>query len=285
MSTLLWIVAAGLAMAAFTLVGGLAFLLSDATFKRLVMPLVAMAAGSLLGGALFVMLPEATEQGHGSLAPWVWVAAGFVCFLVLEQFLHWHHCHRSTHDHEDCAGHGHGHAAHAEEGGARPFTVLMFIAACVHHVLCGLAMGSAFLVDVRFGIITWLVEAVHEVPQELGDFGIFVHGGWSRRKALLLNFTSGLFFLVGGVVAWSVARTLDVQFLIPFAAGNFIYIAASDLIPEINRHGGGDLRRSVTHFLAFLGGLGLILLLTRLVGEHHHHDGHHGEEVEAGEAG
>ena len=172
---------------------------------------------------------------------------------MLEQFLHWHHCHKATSEHTD------------------PVNLLILVAASLHHVLCGMAIASAFLIDVRFGIITWLVEAAHEVPQGLGDFGIFIHGGWSRKKALLVNFGAGLFFLVGGVVAWLLSWHVDVDFLVPFGAGNFIYIAASDLIPEIKHGGEGDPARSLVHFLSFVLGLAILLGLAMVLGDLHGH--------------
>jgi zinc and cadmium transporter len=115
-------------------------------------------------------------------------------------------------------------------------TYLILIADGVHNFIGGLAVAGAFLIDVRVGIRTWLAAAAHEVPQELGDFGIVIHGGWNKGKALLYNFLSALTFLLGGIIAYSASFALDVTFLLPFAAGNFIYIAAADLIPEIKHH-------------------------------------------------
>ena len=113
------------------------------------------------------------------------------------------------------------------------------------------------MVDTRVGITAWLAAASHEIPQELGDFGALVHAGWSRRAALLFNGLSGLGFLAGGMSTLLLSRGADVRFLVPFAAGNFIYIACADLVPEINRH--EDWRTNVLHFLAFASGLGLLL--------------------------
>jgi zinc and cadmium transporter len=129
----------------------------------------------------------------------------------------------------------------------------------LHNFLGGLGVGALFLIDIRLGIAAWLAAAAHEVPQELGDFAVLVHGGWSRRKALLFNLLSGLTFLVGGIMAWMASATLDISFLLPFAAGNFIYIGASDLVPEVNKH--VDLVTNIILFVSFVAGLGLLWLM------------------------
>jgi zinc and cadmium transporter len=214
MSTLAWIFVFGLAMSALALVGGVTTLISERRLERLLMPLVALAAGSLLGGAFFHMLPEAIEQTGNKLSVYVWLVAGFAAFFVLEQYLHWHHCHRPVSEHA-------------------PLGYLILVADALHNFLGGLAVGAAFTVDVRVGVVTWLVAAAHEVPQELGDFGILVHSGWKVRAALAYNLASALTFLVGGLVAYAISGALDVAFLLPFAAGNFVYIAAADLVPQI----------------------------------------------------
>jgi zinc and cadmium transporter len=107
--------------------------------------------------------------------------------------------------------------------------------------------------------MAWIAAAAHEIPQELGDFAVLVHGGWSRRGALVFNFLSALTFLVGGLLAYFASLSTDVAFLLPVAAGNFLYIGASDLVPEINKH--EDAKRNVEHFMAFLAGLFLLLAL------------------------
>ena len=132
-------------------------------------------------------------------------------------------------------------------------TYLLLVGDGLHNFLGGLAVAGTFLIDIRLGIITWLAAAAHEVPQELGDFGVLVHGGWERKKALVYNVISALTFLVGGLVAYGASFRLDVTFLVPFAAGNFIYIGATDLIPEVKAH--ADSRSNAIHFLAFATGL------------------------------
>jgi zinc and cadmium transporter len=245
-TTLAWIVAGGLAMGAISLVGSVTLLLSEATQRRITRPLVAFAAGSLLGGALLHMIPEASAQTAG-MAPYVSVLAGFSLFLAIEQFLHWHHCHRET---ADCHP---------------PLGYLILVGDGLHNLLGGLAVGAAFVADLRVGFTIWLAAAAHEVPQELGDFGVLVHGGWSRRRALAFNLLSSSTFLLGGVVAWAAAERFDTSWLLGFAAGNFLYIGASDLVPEVNRH--RDLRMGALHFLAFTAGAGLLAALKLALGD------------------
>lgn len=138
-----------------------------------------------------------------------------------------------------------------------PLGYLILVADGVHNLVGGLAVGAAFLVDTQVGLVTWAAAAAHEVPQELGDFGILVHAGWSRTRALLFNFVSALTFLVGGLLAYALASKIEVVWLLPFAAGNFLYISAADLVPELTRHEGGARKA----FLTFTFVLGLIVLL------------------------
>ncbi|MFH0243387.1 ZIP family metal transporter [Streptomyces sp. HK10] len=238
MSVLWWIVLSGLAMSALALTGGIALLLPERAFRRVVVPLVALAAGALLGGALFHMLPESVRVLGNDLTVYAWVAAGLLSFLVLEQFLHWHHCHRPVSDH-------------------RPLGCLILIADGLHNLVGGMAVGGAFVVDVRLGLVTWLVAAAHEVPQELGDFGILVHSGWSPRQALAYNLVSALTFPLGGLAAYAAADGIDVAVLVPFAVGNFLYIAVADLLPEITTS--PVPREKVLHTASFALGLAALL--------------------------
>jgi zinc and cadmium transporter len=162
-------------------------------------------------------------------------------FFALEQFLHWHHCERAA---SDCR---------------QPLTYLILIGDGLHNFLGGIGVGALFLTDIRLGIAGWFAAAAHEVPQELGDFAVLIHGGWGRKKALLFNLISGFTFLLGGILAWMASSALDVSFLIPFAAGNFIYIGASDLVPEVNKH--VDPIKNIIHFLSFVAGVALLWLM------------------------
>lgn len=238
---LVWILTFGFLMSLIALIGSVTLVLREETLNRLLLPLVAFAAGTLIGGAVFHMIPASVEEMGNVTGVYVWIMAGFVMFLALEQFLNWHHSHRSS------------------EQAKRPLTYLILIADGVHNLIGGLFVGASFLVDIRLGITAWLVAAVHEVPQELGDFAVLVHGGWSKVGALLFNFISALSFPLGAVLSYVLSSRLDVTFLIPFAAGNFLYIGAADLIPEIKATTG--LRSNLLHLAAFALGLATLLLV------------------------
>jgi zinc and cadmium transporter len=246
MTPLGWIVLSGLLMSAIALVGSVTLVLSSETLKKITLPLVAFAAGSLIGGAFLHMIPEGLAQGGGGHGFFLWIVAGFAVFFALEQLLHWRHCHRSTTDSK------------------RPLTYLILLGDGLHNYIGGLAVAGTFLVDIRLGITTWLAAAAHEVPQELGDFAVLIHGGWEKRRALLFNLLSGLAFLAGGLTTYFVSFRIDVAFLVPFAAGNFIYIGASDLVPEVNRH--EKLASNLIHFVAFCSGLALMWVINATLG-------------------
>lgn len=233
--SLLAILASGAAMSAVALVGAVALLAPEATLTRWVKPMVALASGTLFGGALFHMMPHAIASSGGGLSPFVGIAVGFSAFLALDQLLHWHHCHRLPSEH------------------TAPLTWLLLLADGLHNLLGGMAIGAMFLVDLRAGWAGWLAAVMHEVPQELGDFGVLVHGGWSPRRALAFNFLSALTFLLGGVAVWSIGARVEVEALVAVGAGNFLYIAAADLVPEFRTT--QQLSRGVERFFGFVAGL------------------------------
>jgi zinc and cadmium transporter len=193
------------------------------------------------------MIPAGIARSGSNTGFYVWVLAGFSAFFVLEQLLHWHHCHRAT---ASCR---------------HPLTYLILIGDGLHNFLGGFAIAGTFIADVRLGVMAWLAAAAHEIPQELGDFGVLIHGGWSKRQALLFNLLSASTFLAGGLLAYAVSFTVDVSFLIPFAAGSFLYIGASDLVPEVKEH--EKLAVNLQNFLSFLAAVTLMLVI-KLALEH-----------------
>lgn len=247
MTALHWILLSGLIMAAIALVGSVTLVLKEETLRRILLPLVAFSAGSLIGGAFFHMLPASVAHGMPLLTSLVILVLGFLAFFALEQLLHWHHCRNAE---ADCR---------------KPLTYLILIGDGLHNFLGGLAIAGTFLIDIRLGITSWLAAVAHEIPQELGDFGVLVHGGWPKKKALLFNMLSALTYLLGGLITYFASFTFDLAWLIPFAAGNFLYIGASDLVPEVNKH--GNPWQNFINFGAFSTGLALLYAVRLILGE------------------
>lgn len=239
MSTFAWILTSTFAMSLIAWVGLITLFFKEQFLKKIIFPLVAFSAGALLGGAMLHMIPEALEEANG-INIFLWVLIGFSLFLLLEQFIHWHHCHKAPSEHR------------------HPVTYLILIADALHNFLGGMAIASAFIIDIKLGIITWLVAAAHEIPQEFGDFGILVHGGWDKMKALWFNFISALTVVLGGIVAYFLSSQINIIYLLAIAAGNFIYISSSDLIPEIKH--AGSIKNKLIHFICFILGIALIYL-------------------------
>jgi zinc and cadmium transporter len=241
MGALGWIITTGLMMSIIALVGSITLILKKKTLKKIQVPLVAFAAGSLIGGAFLHMIPVGLAEYQNEDLFFIWILLGFGLFFILEQFLHWRHCQLDRKD------------------STKPLTYLILIGDGLHNFIGGLAIGGTFLIDTHLGIMAWLVAAAHEIPQELGDFAVLVHGGWDKSSALIFNVFSGLTFLVGGVIAFFVSHQINVSFLIPFAAGNFVYIGASGLVPEVNKH--ESLRWNLIHLLAFTFGIFIMWLI------------------------
>jgi zinc and cadmium transporter len=244
METIAWIVASGVLMSTIALLGAVTMALRTETREKLILPLVAFSAGSLMGGAFLHMIPEAVASAAGDTDVYLWVLAGFSSFFALEQFLHWHHWHGQ------------------QTSATQPLSHLMILGDGLHNFLGGIAVAGAFLVDVSLGITTWIVAAAHEVPQELGKYGVLLHAGHRRGRALLIGVLSSLTFLLGGIFAYLVSFRVDVSFLVPFAAGNFLYIAASDLVPEVNKH--HRVRVNLLHFCSFSAGIALLIAVKSL---------------------
>lgn len=237
-TTLLTILGFGLLMSLIAVIGGLFVLLPEAILRRWLKPLVAFAAGSLLGGAFFHMLPHAMHAAPPGSPVMLWVVIGFAAFFALDQLFEWHHCHRPPSEH------------------IQPLGPLLLVADGVHNLLGGLAIGAIFMMDLQAGVAAWVAAALHELPQEIGDFGAIVHSGYSRRRALFYNFLSALTFPLGGVIAYGLGQSIDVHFLIALGAGNFLYIAGADLIPEVKR--AERLRDTAVRFVSFALGAALL---------------------------
>jgi len=241
MNTLLWIIISCFIVSLMAWAGLITLVLREERLKKILLPLVAFSAGSLIGGAFLHLLPEALGMENSGNV-FIWLLIGFMFFFLMEQFLHWHHCHRVPSEHKT------------------PVSYLILLSDGIHNFIDGLIIAGSFLADVKLGIITWLVCLAHEVPQEIGEFGILLHGGWNKYKALKANFISALTIIPGGLLVYFVSRNVNTTFLLSFAAGNFIYIAASDLIPEIKN--GHEMKKNLLHFLSFIVGILFIFFIS-----------------------
>ncbi|NLG19451.1 MAG: ZIP family metal transporter [Fibrobacter sp.] len=241
---MLWTVLITLFISLLAWIGLITLLFKEVVLHRILLLLVSFAAGSLLGGAFLHLMMESIEEDGLRLSVFIWVLAGFVLFFVIEQFFHWHHSPKLP-----------SHRVVSK----KPFTYMILLADGLHNFIDGLAIGSSFIISVEAGLITALIVAAHEIPQELGDFGILVHGGWKKRDALVFNFFSALTIVPGGILSYLSSRSLDISSLLPFTAGTFIYIASADLIPEIKHV--SSLLRSILLLAAFLTGIALVLIV------------------------
>jgi len=215
--------------------------------KNILLYLVSFSAGAMFGDAFIHLLPEVVEENGFGLFTSASILAGIVIFFVMEKVIHWRHCHHTT-------DHNHVH----------PFAVMNLVGDGVHNFLDGLIIGVSYLVSLPVGIATTIAVILHEIPQEIGDFSVLIHGGFTRAKALFLNFVTAMIALIGTIFALLIGQQFGgiTSFLIPFAAGGFIYIAGSDLIPELHKE--TKTWKSFWQLIAFVAGIMIMLLLLLL---------------------
>lgn len=203
--------------------------------KKITIFLIALSAGALMGGAFLHLLPEAVELIEGD-TPYIFILISFVLFFLVEKVLHWRHCHDG-----DCKIHTFGY--------------MNLFGDSIHNFIDGLIIASTFLIDYKLGFITTLAIALHEIPQEIGDFGVLIHAGFEKKKALIINYLISLSIILGGIAGYFINSSIDgiISYLLPFAAGGFLYIAATDLVPEIRKH--ENIKRSIISILIFIFGV------------------------------
>lgn len=212
--------------------------------QKILLFLVSFAAGGLLGDAFLHLLPEAVEETGFTLEISLALLAGLLLFFILEKFISWRHCHIPT-------SKEHPH----------PLAFMNLVGDGLHNFTDGLIIAASFLTSFPLGIATSLAVVFHEIPQEIGDFGVLIHGGFSRKKALIFNLLSALTAIAGVIFTLSLGTRLTgfVELLIPFTAGGFIYIAGSDLIPELHKE--IDFGKSLFQLLGLILGIGVMMLL------------------------
>lgn len=240
-----------------SLAGAFTLSLGRARLERVMFLLVSFAVGAMLSGALLHLIPRAYEQLEDGALIGALVLAGVFGFFVLEKFLHWRHHHGTPEEADGGNGHHHGHRHEVA-----PFATMNLIGDAVHNLVDGMIVAAAYLVSIPAGIVTTLAVMLHEIPQEIGDFGVLVYGGYSPKKALLFNFLSGLVGVVGAVIALIIGARVEgfADYLLPITAGAFIYIAGSDLIPELNQHHSHSASQSALQLLMMVLGASVMLL-------------------------
>lgn len=211
----------------FSLFGGILLLAKEKVAIKFSHFLAAFAAGTLLGTVFFELLPEAThygenmdEHGREEINIFIFTLAGFLLFFLIERGIHWYHHHQ--------------HAFKDQK--TEPTIPLVIIGDTVHNFIDGVVIAATFLVNIPLGIVTTLAVAAHEIPQEMGDFGILIHKGMERKKIIIVNVLSALAALIGALITYWIGERVEglLPILLSMTAGFFIYIAASDLIPEIH---------------------------------------------------
>lgn len=234
------------AVSLLSLVGIVTFLNKKYTASFL-KTLVSFAAGTMAGAGFLVMLPEALEVG-ASKSVFLFLLLGVVVFFILENFLQWYHCHKGN-----CKAH--------------KFTYLSIIGDGLHNFLDGMVIAASYLINVPLGVVTTFAVIFHEIPHEMGNFGVLVYGGFSRKKALFYNFISGLTAIAGGIFVYLFKFDIFNYYalLVAFAAGNFIYIATVDLMPELHKE--EVIRKSALQLTLFLFGVFIIWFLSTYVGK------------------
>lgn len=233
-----------LAVSLMSLVGILTLSLSNRLLNKFLIYMISFSTGALFGDAFIHLLPEIVERYGFTVNVSIFIMSGIVFSFIIEKFIHWRHCHHPT-------THNHPH----------PFAVMNLVGDVVHNLIDGLIIGASYLISIPVGFATTIAVILHEIPQEIGDFGVLVHGGFSKKKALLLNFLTALVSFIGLFVALYLGGATEniTLFLVPFAAGNFIYIAGSDLIPELHKE--VEAKKSLAQLLSFILGIGVMFLL------------------------
>ncbi len=228
-----------------SLVGLLIVFLKEEDLRRTLSALVSFSVGGLLGDTFVHLIPEAAEGGGLGIDVSLWILVGIMVSFVAERFLQWRHCHIPTSEE-------HPHS----------FAYMNLFGDGVHNFIDGLIIAGSYLANTQLGIATTLAVIFHEIPQEIGDLAVLIYGGFDRSRAVFLNFSTALAAVLGAVVALGLSSLLEglVPFLIPFAAGSFIYIAGSDLIPELRKEEPGLLKSSLQLAAIVLGVLVLFLL-------------------------
>lgn len=223
-----------------SLIGLFTFSIKEEELKKILLYFVSFSVGGMIGDAFIHLLPQSIKL-NSELNLALYILLGFIASFMVEKFIHWRHCHIPT-------SKKHPH----------PFAIMNMIGDSVHNFIDGLIIGASYLTSFQIGIATTLAVVFHEIPQEIGDFSVLIYGGFKRKRALFLNFVTALTAVAGTLISLLVGAYFQnlTNFLLPFAIGNFIYIAGSDLIPELHKE--TKPIRSLVQLVMILIGIGIM---------------------------
>lgn len=230
-----------------SLIGAVFFAFNHQTLKKLLFLLLSFSVGALLGEVFLHMVPEMLTMQSIAI-PWpLLVLIGLILSFILEKFIHWRHCHD-----DECQEHTH------------PMGTMNLVGDFFHNALDGILIAGSFTVNIPLGIATTIAVTLHEIPQEISDMGILLYSGFTKKRAIILNLLTGLTAVTAAILVIIFGSFVPQigEYVVPLAAGNFLYIAGSDLIPELHRENG--IRRSGLQLLGILLGIGLMAAFTLL---------------------
>ena len=218
--------------------------LNQKKLKRILLYLISFSAGALLGDVFIHLLPEIIEKDNFSSKTSLYILSGIGIFFILEKFINWQHCH--------------GHIT--QENHIHPFAYTNLLGDALHNFIDGIIIATSYIISIPIGLATTIAVALHEIPQEIGDFGVLLHGGFTKQKALLVNFLSALAALIGAVLTIVIEKSIQniELFLIPLTIGGFIYIAGSDLIPELHKE--TNVKKSFIQLISLILGVVAVML-------------------------
>lgn len=226
-----------------SLIGIFSIPIKTENLRKILLYFVSFSAGALMGDVFIHLLPEVVKAGFTTYSS-IYILSGIVFSFIMEKFIQWRHCHlpiTQSHQHR--------------------FVTMNLFGDAIHNFIDGLIIGSSYLTSIPLGISTTIAITLHEIPQEIGDFGVLLHGGYSKKKALFFNFIIALTAVLGTILVlitsgWFQQST---QFLNCFAIGTFIYIAGSDLIPELHKE--GETKKNIKQIISFIFGIAIMFTL------------------------
>lgn len=233
--------------------GAIVMIIKQRFMKKILILMVSFAAGAMLGDVFLHMIPELAHEEALNLNSSIFILVGILIFFVLEKIIHWRHCHLSA-----CKDHPH------------PLAFMNLVGDAVHNFIDGVLIAGSFMLSIPVGIATTIAVILHEIPQEMGDFGVLLHSGMKPRRALMFNFLSALTAVAGALIVLIIGTNIDITgFIIPITIGGFLYIANADLIPELHKE--TKISQSVMQLISILIGAGIMLLLLLLPFHGHGH--------------